>query len=195
MLPVNVLHGHAERRADAGKGENQKADQRPVAQADDSLGVDAVEELARFGRRQYRGLAGPDHVFGAAHRGGGIYGQDLADHQPVEQHAHGGQPLLDGRRRKSAPEALDPGGDVHRLDVKQTKAGLVAPVEEFAGGAVIGFAGVRVADVGGEEFDEAAAGVRPRAAITAGTAAAVAVRSMAGGWSRSAFMAATYTGI
>ncbi len=123
-------------------------------------GVDAVEELARFGRRQDRGLAGPDDVFGAAHRGGGIYGQDLADHQPVEQHADGGQPLLDGRRRKPASEALDPGGDVHGLDVEQTKAGLVAPVEEFAGGAVIGFAGVRVADVGGEEFDEAAAGVR-----------------------------------
>jgi len=42
---------------------------------------------------------------------------------------------------------------------RKTKAGLVAPVEEFACGAGIGLAGVRVADVGGEEFDEAAAGV------------------------------------
>ena len=124
------------------------------------VGVDAVEELACFGRGQYRGLAGADDIFGAAHCGGGIYRQDLADHQPVEQHADGGQPLLDGRRRKLASEVLDPGGDVHRFDVKQTKAGLVAPIEEFTCGAVIGFAGVRVADVGGEEFDEAAAGMR-----------------------------------
>jgi hypothetical protein len=48
---------------------------------------------------------------------------------------------------------------VHRLNVEQTEAGLVAPIEEFACGAAIGFAGVRVADVGGEEFDQAAAGV------------------------------------
>jgi len=66
VLPVNVFHSHAERRADTGEGENQQSDQRPVAQADDRLGVDAVEELAGFGRRQYRGLAGPDNVFGAA---------------------------------------------------------------------------------------------------------------------------------
>jgi hypothetical protein len=35
---------------------------------------------------------------GAAHGGSGIYGQNLADHQPVEQHAHGRQPLLDAGR-------------------------------------------------------------------------------------------------
>jgi len=69
----------------------------------------------------------------------------------------GGQPLLDGRRRKPASVALDPGSDLHRFFVKQTEAGLVAPVEVFACGAVIGFARVRVAGVGGEELDEAAA--------------------------------------
>ena len=34
-----------------------------------------VEALARLGRGQYRGLAGPDQLFGAAHRGGGIHGE------------------------------------------------------------------------------------------------------------------------
>jgi hypothetical protein len=97
------------------------------------------------GTNSYRGLAGPDDIFGATHGGGGIYGEDLADHQPVEQQAHGGQPLFDGRRRKPTYEAFDPGGDVRGFYVKQTKAGLVAPVEEFACVAVIGFAGVRVA--------------------------------------------------
>ena len=163
MLPVNVFHGHAECRADAGEGKNQEADQRPVAQAHDGRGVDAVEELARLRRRQDRGLAGPNHVFGAPHRGGGIDRQNLADHQPVEQHADGGQPLFHGRRRKPAPEARRA-----RVYVKQAKAGLVAPVEEFAGSPVVGFTGVRVADVRGKEFDEAAAGVLAPA-ITAGT--------------------------
>jgi hypothetical protein len=47
---------------------------------------------------------------------------------------------------------------VHGFDVKQLEElRLVTPVEEFAGGPIIGFAGVRVADVGGEEFDEAPA--------------------------------------
>ena len=61
MLPEHVGHGHTERRADAREGKNQQANQRPVARADHSLRVDAVE-LPRFGRGQYRGLAGADHV-------------------------------------------------------------------------------------------------------------------------------------
>jgi hypothetical protein len=63
VLPIDVRHRHAERGADAREGENQKTDQRPVAQADDGSGVDAVQELARFERTQYRGLASADHVF------------------------------------------------------------------------------------------------------------------------------------
>jgi hypothetical protein len=133
------------------------------------------------------GLAGPDDIFGTAHGGGRIHGQDLADYKPVEQHADGSQPLFDRRRRKPASEVPDPSGDVHGFYVKQPKAGLVAPVEEFACGPVIGFAGVRVADVRGEEFDERRPACWPRAAITGGTAALVVVRSMAGGLSRSAF--------
>jgi hypothetical protein len=35
---------------------NQQPDQRPVAQSDHGRGVDTVEQLARFGRRQYRGV-------------------------------------------------------------------------------------------------------------------------------------------
>jgi hypothetical protein len=103
VLPVDVRDSHTQRRTDAGEGENEKADQRTVAEADHGCGVDAVEELARFRRRQYGGLAGADNVFGTAHRSRGIYCQDLADHQPVEQHADSGQPLFDGRRRNPRP--------------------------------------------------------------------------------------------
>jgi hypothetical protein len=41
--------------------------------------------------------------------------------------------LFDSRRRKLAPEVLDPGGDVHGFYVKQAKAGLVGPVEKAFG--------------------------------------------------------------
>jgi hypothetical protein len=58
-----------------------------------------------------------------------MYRQNLTDYQPVEQHADGGEPLIDGRRRKSASDILDPGRDVHGFDVKQLdEAGLFAGI-------------------------------------------------------------------
>jgi hypothetical protein len=97
VLPIDVRHGHAKRRTDAREGKTQKADQRPIAQANDGCGVDAVQELTRFDRPQYRRLANPDHIFGAA---------------------HGGQPLFDGRRRKPASDILYPGGNVNGFYIK-----------------------------------------------------------------------------
>ena len=65
-----------------------------VAQADHGSGADAVEELACLGRRQNRGLAASHGIFGAAHGGGLINGQDMATHQPVRhpqpEHPQGG---------------------------------------------------------------------------------------------------------
>jgi hypothetical protein len=45
---------------------------------------------------------------------------------------------------------------MHRLDIKQAEASLIAPVEKLRDRPVVGAARVRVTDVGGEEFDEAA---------------------------------------
>jgi hypothetical protein len=142
------------------KVKTSRTDQRPVAQADHCLRVDAVEELACFGRGQHRRFAGAHDVFGAAHGGGRINREHLADHQPVEQHAHGRQPLLDARWRKLSSKTLDPGGDVDGLDVEQAEADLVAPVAKLSDRPVVSATRVRVADVDGEEFDEAAAGMR-----------------------------------
>ena len=89
---------------------------------------------------------------------------------------------------KLAPEALDPGGDVHRLDVEQAEAGMVAPVEEFGDRPEVSAAGVRVADVGGEEFDEAAAGMRAARGDQRRHGGVVAVRRMAGSWSEASFI-------
>jgi hypothetical protein len=49
---------------------------------------------------------------------------------------------------------------VDGFDVEEIEAGLIAPVEELRHRPVVSPTGVRVADVGGEEFDEAAAGMR-----------------------------------
>jgi hypothetical protein len=59
----------------------------------------------------------------------------------------------------SSRTGLDPNGDVHRLHgVDRRHAGVGAPGQEFLGSAGIGAPRVRVADVGGKEFEEAERG-------------------------------------
>ena len=52
----------------------------------------------------------------------GLKVDDAAAGQPVEQHADGGEVLLDGRGGFGAGELLDVGGDVYRLDAGQGEA-------------------------------------------------------------------------
>jgi hypothetical protein len=122
--------------------------------------LDAVEERACLGRIEHRRLAGFNEVGGAAHRGGRVDRHDLADHQPIEEMPHGGEPLLGGRRRELvARQCLDSGGDMQRLhrgDRLHTDA--LAPRDEVGSGAAVSASGVRVADVGREEFEKAELG-------------------------------------
>ena len=109
--------------------------------------MDAVEERARFVGGQHAGFAALDDVLGAAYRGGRIDGDDMAGDQPVEQHADGGQVLLDGRLLGILAWGLDVGGDVQRLDVGELAELVpVAPGEELADGMRVGLPGVAVAD-------------------------------------------------
>ena len=55
-------------------------------------------------------------------------------------------------------ERLDIGGDIERPDRRQRQAAILAPGEELAAGPRVSPARVRVADVGGEEFDVAPGG-------------------------------------
>ena len=66
-----------------------------------------------------------DAVLRAANRSGWVEGQDAAAGQPVEQHADGGEVLLDGRGGFGAGELLDVGGDVYRLDAGQGEAAVL----------------------------------------------------------------------
>ena len=111
VLPVNVRDSHAERGTDSRKDENQQADHRAVAQANKrrffcfSSGLtrlsgdrDAVQQLAGLFGREHGRLAFFHDVLGAAHGMSGVDVQDVADDQPVEQHAQRGQVLLDRGR-------------------------------------------------------------------------------------------------
>jgi len=43
--------------------------------------------------------------------------EDLADDEPIKQHANGREVLLDGRFGGRRLQSLDVGGDVHGLDI------------------------------------------------------------------------------
>ena len=151
-----VLDPHRKRRADPREAVDQDADERPIAKADQAVCRDALEQLMRFLRREDRRPAAVDDVARAPHHGGGVAPDDLADHQPVEQHAHRRQMLLDAGRRVRRPELLDVGGHMHGLEEPELgQPPALAPAEEVRNGQSIGLPGVAVADVGGEELDEA----------------------------------------
>ena len=112
-------------------------------------------------------LAALDDVLGPAHRMRRVDREDLADDEPVEQHADRSQMLLDGRPCRGAlPDGaiagirhlqrLQIGGDVKRLDIGElADAVLFEPGEERADGPVIGQARVVVLDLGGKKIEEA----------------------------------------
>ena len=101
---------HADDGADAGEGVDHDADQRAIAQPDEQgtslptrrqgdllFDLDAGEQLSGLFLAQHRRLAALDDVLRPAHRMRRVDGENLADDQPVEQHADRGQMLLDGR--------------------------------------------------------------------------------------------------
>jgi hypothetical protein len=95
-------------------------------------------------------------VFRAAHCARRADFDDVAGEQPVEQHSQRGEVLLDGRRRELALQLLDEGRDVDRLHRGELiEATSLAPRSEAARGVEIGFTGVVVVDLGGEEFEDA----------------------------------------
>src|SRR5262245_14247163 len=83
----------------------------------------------------------------------------LADDKPVEQHAHGCELLLHGRRRGIRLQLLYIGGDVVRPDCCEREPALLAPRKESSARPGIGPARVRVADIRCEELDVAPTGL------------------------------------
>ena len=95
----------------------------------------AVEKLAGLFAGEHRGLAGFDDVLRTAHRVRRIGRDNLADDEPIEQHADGGEVLLDRRLLKILAERLDIGRDVQRLNIGNlADRVMVAPGEEPGAG-------------------------------------------------------------
>ena len=93
-------------------------------------------------------------MFGAAHGVGRVHGEDVPGHQPVKEHAQGGEMLLDRGRRARALQVFDERGDVDGLNVDElVDAVRVAPGGEAARGAQVGLAGVVVVELGREKLE------------------------------------------
>ena len=89
--------------------------------------------------------------------------ENVASHQPVEQHPHGGQVLFHRGWRDFALQVLDERGDMKGLDAGQFGQAVgLAPAGKAAGGMEIGFAGAVVVDLRGEEFKKAPGGLGVR---------------------------------
>lgn len=115
-LDKHILHSHGDRRADPGKGVDHQADQRAIAQAFNRLAIDRVEEETGLFGGEHRRLAFLHRILRASHGTRRIVGNDLADHEPIEQHANGREMLFHGRRGQPALQGFNIGGHMDRLD-------------------------------------------------------------------------------
>jgi hypothetical protein len=99
-------------------------------------------------------------------------------HQKVKEIGNGLQVLLDGRDADRPPQLFDVQGNMHRIDLLKRKAPQLAPQTKLLNGAEVGHACVGIADVGGEEFDEANCARGPALTMTAGRCSRPATSSI-----------------
>jgi hypothetical protein len=93
---------------------------------------------------------------------GRVRRQHLARYQPIKQHADTGQMLLNGGRFACRQHLLDIARHMHGPHVFDAHdAPALAPAQEGDGRLAVGRAGVLVADIDGEEFEEAPGGPFP----------------------------------
>jgi hypothetical protein len=172
-LHVVVFDIHSDRGPHAGERVRHERDERPIAKPHDARlfffrsillhhglrNLDAVEQHARLVCGEDRRLALLRRVPRTADRCRRVERHNLADHEPIEEHAYRGERLLHGRSREILTEHLDVGRDVHRTYPLEREPSSFAPAEKIRTRAVIRAARVRVPDVGGEEFQEPEAGI------------------------------------
>ena len=93
-LPEVVLPPHPQHRAHPREAVEHHREERPVPEPGQSARVDRLEELPRLRRREDRRRALGDDVLRPPHGRGGVHRKDLADDEPVAEHADRGQVLL-----------------------------------------------------------------------------------------------------
>ena len=152
LLPEVVLPPHADDRAHPRDAVEHHRDERPVAPAGERARVDRLEEPARLGRRAHRRRARRHHVRRPPDGRRRVHRQDLADDEPVAEHADGRQVLLDGGRRPGV--GPDVGRHVQRRDRLERQAARIAPRQELPHGPPVRRARPRVRDPRGEELQK-----------------------------------------
>jgi len=128
---------------------------RTVSQARERACIDGGNQGARFLAIENRRAALGDDVFRPAHRVRRVHVDNLADHEPIKQHAYRGQALLYGRFGESRKQALHIARDMDGLYMRQlAHAPFGAESRELTRGIVIGSPCVLVTDIRGEEIEE-----------------------------------------
>jgi hypothetical protein len=153
-----VAHVHLQHRADAGKGVNHHADQRPIAQARERAGINRRQQRTASSRSSTGVLPFFCEYFWRARHAPGS--PRVHSRLPASQTACAAPPsAVSPWAWKALPfrqtQHFDIGGDVgrfHRTQVDQSSA--LAPVGKPAGGLVIGPPRVAVADMRREEAEE-----------------------------------------
>ena len=110
-------------------------DERPVAPARERARVDRREEPARLGRREHRRRALRDDVLRPPDGRRRVHRDNLADDEPVAEHADRRQVLLDGGRRPGV--GPDVGRHVQRRDRREPQAPRLAPRQELPHGSPV----------------------------------------------------------
>jgi hypothetical protein len=94
-------------------------------------------------------------MFRTTYDGCRVIADNLADNQPVEQHPHGRQVLLNARRRVGFAQLLDIGRHMHRLKrLKLLQTYPVGPAEEIRHCPQVRSPGIAVSDVSSEKLNE-----------------------------------------
>ena len=116
VLHVKIFNLHPCCGTDTSEGVAHQSDQRPIAQPEQRADINRSQQVMHFVGIEDRGLPFLDAMLWSTDRMCGVRGDDLAGNQPIEEHADGGQVLLDGLLRADVAELLDIAGDVHRRD-------------------------------------------------------------------------------
>ena len=163
-LHIDIFDAHfLGGRADAREGIGHQGNQGAIAQAHDGRCVDRFQESAGLVSRQHGRLAFLHGMFRTPDHAGGVRRHGLAHDKPVEQHPQSGELQLDGRSRDALLQLFDVGGDVDGLHVAEmAEASRLAPGGECGRRLAVGFARMRIPDVGGKELEDAFRGRRVR---------------------------------
>ena len=160
-LPEVVLPPHPQHRAHPREAVEHHRQERPVPEPGQGapVSIDSRSFLASAAERT--GVAPlVTTCFGPRTAAAGFTGKDLADDEPVAEHADRGQVLLHCRGRSRVRP--DVGGHVERRDVAQPEPSRPAPPEELPHRPPVRRPRPRVRDPSGEELQEPRRGLGPR---------------------------------